>query len=134
MADTLYGMFPLYNPRINPENLTEIPVPAKTLKSRFLTIAESEPFGPVDAANVLGLEPAAVTLEKLSQGHKVADKQQLESRKVGFFAPVMSHEKVKFRFTSAKVGEVGIRYGKSNRDNKKNRKIGYNEIGQRVYV
>ncbi|GMM34034.1 mitochondrial 37S ribosomal protein [Saccharomycopsis crataegensis] len=132
MNTSLYNMLPLYNQR-KPENLTEIPVPAKTLRSRFLTIAESEPFGPVDAAKVMGLEPAAVTLEKLSRGHDEGKADQ-EKKKVGFFAPVLQHEKSVFRFKDAKVGEVGIRYGKSNRDNKKDRKVGYNEIGQRIYI
>ncbi|GMF06177.1 unnamed protein product [Ambrosiozyma monospora] len=68
MSDVIYKMFPVYeNSGLQAENLTEIPIPEKTQQSRFLTIAESQPFGPVDAAKEFGLEPAAVTLQKLSE-------------------------------------------------------------------
>lgn len=134
-SETMYKMFPLYDSN-SPENMTEIPEPPKTLRSRFLAIAETEPFGPIDAAKVYGLEPASVTLEKLSKGHDENTVNTLNQKKktVGFIAPVRENDKVMFRFKNAKVGEVGVRYGKSNRDNKKDRKIGFNEIGREVYI
>lgn len=138
MASTLYKMFPVFEPesRRTRENLSEIPVPQKALSSRFLTIAESEPFGPIDAAKLLELEPATTTLEKLSSvgehsaGHTDANKK---TRKV-VYGEVLEEEKSVFKFTNARVGNVGFRYGRVNRDNKKDRKIGFNELGQMVYI
>ncbi|CAY68392.1 mitochondrial 37S ribosomal protein MRPS35 [Komagataella phaffii GS115] len=137
MSETMYKMFPLFEPHLNGENLTEIPIPTKTKNSRFLTIAESEPFGPVEAAKVFGLEPAAETLAKLSeQGEHAAHHMQAKStsKKNGFLAPVLQGEKSLFKFVEAKAGTVGYRYGTCLRDNKKDRKIGYDASGKMVYL
>ncbi|EDO17391.1 hypothetical protein Kpol_1060p47 [Vanderwaltozyma polyspora DSM 70294] len=138
MSTTLYNMFPLFEPSIDAkrENLSEIPVPPSALKSRFLTIAESQPFGPIDAAKVLELEPASDTLEKLStigehsSGHQTIRKI---NKKV-IYGEMLQGEKSLFKFTEARVGKVGFRYGRVNRDNKKDRKIGFNEAGKMVYI
>lgn len=138
MSDTLYKMFPLFTPekQYTRENLSEIPVPQKALSSRFLTIAESQPFGPIDAAEVLELEPAVKTLEKLatigehSEGHI---KKQEKSTKV-VYGELRQGERSQLKFTHARVGEVGHRYGRVLRDNKKDRKIGFNELGQMIYI
>ncbi|KAL3229734.1 Small ribosomal subunit protein mS45 [Nakaseomyces bracarensis] len=138
MSETLYKMFPLFTPEIQHtrENLSEIPVPQKALSSRFLTIAESQPFGPIDAAEVLELEPAVKTLEKLStigehsEGHV---KKQKKTKKV-VYAELRKGERSQLKFTHARVGEVGHRYGRVLRDNKKDRKIGFNELGQMIYI
>ncbi|EGW33299.1 uncharacterized protein SPAPADRAFT_60637 [Spathaspora passalidarum NRRL Y-27907] len=74
-ADVMKRMFPLYQGGNNGDNLTEIPTPKKMLQQRFLTIAESQPFGPLDAAKVLDLEPAVDTLKELS---KVKSKEERE--------------------------------------------------------
>ena len=139
MSDTLYKMFPIFKSEKfnNRENLSEIPVPPSALKSRFLTIAESQPFGPIDAAKILELEPAATTLEKLSTvgehstGH--ANQTAKRSTKV-VYGELLTGERSMFKFTDAKVGDVGYRYGSVNRDNKKDRKIGFNELGKMVYL
>lgn len=131
-------MFPVFKPEHGRmrENLSEIPVPQRALSSRFLTIAESEPFGPIDAAKLLELEPAAVTLEKLSAvgehsaGHST---KKTDNVKV-IYGEVLSGEKSVFKFTNARVGKVGFRYGTVNRDNKKDRKIGFNELGKMIYI
>lgn len=136
MSNTLYKMFPLYNPEKNAENLTEIPIPRETLQSRFLTIAESQPFGPVDAAKEFNLEPAAVTLERLSEGgehsshHAVGKKSKKDAT---FIATMHEGDKHAFRFTPVKVGKVGYRYGKVFRDNRKDRKIAYDAAGNKYY-
>ncbi|AET41500.1 mitochondrial 37S ribosomal protein mS45 Ecym_8215 [Eremothecium cymbalariae DBVPG len=136
MAETMYKMFPIFEAR-NQENLSEIPVPAKALSSRILTLAESEPFGPIDAANVLELEPAAETLNKLAQegehstGH--TSEQNIRKQKV-IYGEVLKGERFKYKFTNKSVGKVGFRYGSSNRDNKKDRGIGFDERGRMVYL
>lgn len=83
MAATMEQMFPLFNPppptesqddsyynyinnNSRRENLSEIPIPSNAKRSRFITLAESEPFGPLDAASLLDLEPAVKTLERLA--------------------------------------------------------------------
>lgn len=140
MADTVYKMFPLFDPsqRSQRENLSEIPVPEKTLASRFLTIAESEPFGPVDAAKILELEPAVKTLERIatigehSEGNKLREPSKSGNKVV--YGEVRKGDNAVFKFKQAKVGKVGFRYGSGNRDNRKDRKIGFNEIGQMVYL
>ncbi|SCU85962.1 LADA_0D11166g1_1 [Lachancea dasiensis] len=140
MASTMYKMFPLFVPKIDSsrENLSEIPVPAKALQSRFMTIAESQPFGPVDAAKVLELEPAAETLEKLatlgehSTGHSTTSASG-HTKKVTY-GEMKTGERSLFKFESARVGDVGYRYGSGNRDSKKDRKIGFNKLGKMVYL
>ncbi|SCU82597.1 LAME_0C01970g1_1 [Lachancea meyersii CBS 8951] len=142
MASTLYKMFPLFEPRIEVarENLSEIPVPSKALRSRFVTIAESEPFGPVDAAKVLELEPAAETLEKLatlgehSAHHSTSSAASSDNKKKVIYGQMSQGERSLFKFESARVGEVGWRYGSGNRDSKKDRRIGFNKLGKMVYL
>ncbi|CDK28564.1 unnamed protein product [Kuraishia capsulata CBS 1993] len=129
MSTTMYKMFPLHDPVGLKENLSEIPVPVKTLKARFLTIAESEPFGPIEAAESLELEPATETLAKLME-HREEKKTKKQK---AFMAPVLDGERVAFRFTEAKVGDVGFRYGAPLRDTKKDRKIEYDANGKMVY-
>lgn len=76
-------MFPVFKGGYGADNLTEIPTPYKTLHDRFLTIEESEPFGPVDAAKILQLEPAETTLKKLTEFNvEETDEQQTEDKKV----------------------------------------------------
>lgn len=125
-------MFPLYDPPREADNLTEIPTPHKTLHQRFLTISESEPFGPVDAAKIFGLEPAQQTLDNLtelkqeSQGHVHMNKVTVGVQKEG--------DKSQFRFTNATSGKVGYRYGASRRDRKKDRAVGYDKLGRMIYT
>ncbi|CAR21450.1 mitochondrial 37S ribosomal protein mS45 [Lachancea thermotolerans CBS 6340] len=139
MSSVLYKMFPLFVPRVevSRENLSEIPVPAKALRSRFMTIAESEPFGPIDAAKALELEPAAETLEKLAtlgehSAHH-ASRSSAHKEKV-IYGELLKGEKSLFKFENKHVGKVGFRYGSGNRDSKKDRKIGFNELGKMVYL
>ncbi|KAH3683510.1 hypothetical protein WICPIJ_005506 [Wickerhamomyces pijperi] len=133
MSQTMYKMFPLFERPLHSENLSEIPVPVKTLQSRFLTIAESEPFGPVDAAKILGLEPAEQTLENLAKtgGHSTTLKSDVKAKEV-FTAKVEEKDRYVFKFTKAKVGSVGFRYGTTLRDNKKDRKFTYDNSGKMV--
>ena len=135
-ADVMYKMFPLYDPKKNAENLTEIPIPEATKQSRFLTIAESEPFGPVDAAQEYGLEPAAVTLQRLSHGSESSVNEVKKEKKKdndSFLAPMNKGDRSAFRFTDVKVGKIGYRYGKSFRDNRKDRKIDFDAAGKLYY-
>lgn len=137
LSSTLYKMFPVFQQESNAarENLSEIPVPQRALSSRFLTLAESEPFGPVDAAKVLGLEPAAQTLEKLgSVGEHAANHQEKVGQNKVLYGEVREGDRSVLKFTRSRVGKVGHRYGAGIRDNKKDRKIGFNEVGQMVYV
>lgn len=121
-----------------PDDLTEIPRPKVTNEQRFLTIAESEPFGPIDAAEVLGIEPASETLDKLTQ-HTETDNASSNSKSgskssIAFYGPVYEGEKRKFRFTAAKVGEVGYRYGASRDDRRHGRKSVFDKAGKRKYA
>ncbi|AQZ13820.1 MRPS35 (YGR165W) [Zygosaccharomyces parabailii] len=137
LSSTLYKMFPVFQPESNTarENLSEIPVPQKALASRFLTLAESEPFGPVDAAKVLELEPAAQTLEKLgSVGEHAANHKVKVGHNHVVYGEVREGDRSILKFTKSRVGKVGHRYGAGIRDNKKDRKIGFNEVGQMVYI
>lgn len=138
MSSTFYNMFPVFEPESNfaRENLSEIPVPRRALSSRFLTIAESEPFGPVDAAKVLELEPAAQTLEKMGSIGEHGDNHNHSKgpSKRTVYGEVREGDRSVFKFTESKVGKVGHRYGAGIRDNKKDRKIGFNEVGQMVYI
>ncbi|KAL6943197.1 hypothetical protein ACO0RG_002186 [Hanseniaspora osmophila] len=132
---SLSKMFPLYNARNDGENLQEIPIPENTKYSRFMVLAESQPFGPLDAANVLGLAPAESTLKKLadmSQGKNTKNKQNSKGKIV--IGTKYKGEKSMFKFIDSKVGHVGYRYGAGNRDSKKDRKIGFNEVGQMIYL
>lgn len=139
MASTLYKMLPLFKPEHveRRENLSEIPVPPKTLKSRFVTIAESEPFGPVDAANVLELEPALKTLERLSKvdgdsSGRSLNKKEKKTRVI--LAETRKGDRSRLKFRDVKAENVAHRYGSGNRDNKKDRVIGFNERGHMVYI
>lgn len=131
-ADTMYKMFPLYEPPVEAENLTEIPTPHKTLHQRFLTIAESEPFGPVDAAGLFGLEPAQQTLEKLTD-FKDDEEAHVKLNKV-LVGTERENDRRVFKFTHAKSGSVGFRYGASRRDRKKDRAVGFDQAGRMVYT
>lgn len=128
----MYKMFPLYSAQFEPDNLTEIPTPHKTLQQRFLTIAESEPFGPVDAANIFGLEPAADTLENIIQHTATLESKHKNNTVV--VGEQKQDDKAVFKFIEAKSGEVGYRYGASRRDKKKDRAIGFDKSGRMVYT
>lgn len=114
------------------DDLTEIPIPKEVQTQRFQSIAESEPFGPVDAAEILGIEPAAVTLEKLTQegDHHVKGSTK---KAVSFIAPQLEGERSLFRFTDAKVGNVGYRYGASRDDRKHARRVRFLPNGHMTY-
>lgn len=131
-SKVMYKMFPLYSAQFESDNLTEIPTPQKTLHQRFLTIAESEPFGPVDAAKIFGLEPASETLENIIQHTTTQEtKNQAQTVVVG---EQKKDDKAVFKFIEAKSGEVGHRYGASRRDTKKDRAIGFDKGGRMVYT
>lgn len=157
MGETLYKMFPVYNKNlseramvakgITPENLTEVPINKTTQYARFVTIAESEPFGAVDAAEDFGVEAAAVTLSKLTELGEVAFHAQLNKTKKTevvkhvtndtpgvYVGEVRKGEKHAFRFQSTVVGEIGERYGKGNRDNRPNRPYGFDAYGQKIWM
>lgn len=129
----MHKMFPLYQPPIEADNLTEIPEPSKTLHQRFLTISESEPFGPVDAAAIFDLEPAQQTLNKLSEFVQDSDKPQVRMNEV-LVGVQKQGDKAQFRFTKATSGDVGYRYGASRRDQKRDRAIGFDKLGRMVYT
>lgn len=131
-AEVMYKMFPLYQPPRDSDNLTEIPTPHKTLHQRFLTIAESEPFGPVDAAKVLDLPVASVTLSKLSEFDENSESQvKLNKVVVG---TQNQGDRVAFKFTSSTSGQVGHRYGASRRDRRKDRAVAFDAEGKMVYI
>lgn len=149
LAETMRGLFPEIRtnehdiPDRPVDNMTEIPIPEQTRHQKFMTIAESEPFGPLDAAQALNVEPASVTLEKLTQ-HTEADANQDAAHKseqkahakheLAFYGPVMKGDRSKYRFVSAKVGQVGHRYGASKDDRKHARKVKYTPTGKMVYA
>lgn len=118
------------------DELSEILMPNETRTQRFISIAESEPFGPVDAAKVLGIDSATTLLDKITSVDHVHDKDNKTkvSRTDAFIAPQLNGEKAAFRFTAAKVGQVGYRYGAARDDQKHNRKVKYNSIGEKTYA
>lgn len=141
MASTMTDMFPLFNPPEGAmnrrENLSEIPVPPKAQRSRFVTLAESEPFGPLDAASVLELEPAVKTLERLAtKGEHSAQESNSTTthRRKIIYGPVLAGERSQFRVTDMPGRQSGYRYGSGNRDNKKDRRIAFDEHGRMVYA
>ncbi|KAF8001406.1 hypothetical protein HF325_003907 [Metschnikowia pulcherrima] len=125
-------MFPLFSPSKSAENLTEIPTPSKTLHQRFLTISESEPFGPVDASKIFDLEPAQTVLDHLTEVKEVGE-QQVATNKV-LVGQQKKGDKAQFRFTMATSGNVGYRYGASRRDRKKDRAVAFDKLGRMVYT
>ncbi|KAH3664034.1 hypothetical protein OGAPHI_004748 [Ogataea philodendri] len=134
-ASVMNKAFPLYDPQEHGENLTEIPIPSETLHSRFVTIAESEPFGPVDAAKEFGLEPAAETLRKVTEeGEDALNKRRQTRIQKTFVAPMHQGDTTAFKFTDVKVGQVGFRYGKPYRDNRKDRKYAFDNAGNMYAV
>lgn len=133
MARTMEGMFPVLRGKRGNDDMTEIPIPNETRHQRFLTVAESEPFGPVDAASVLNIEPANETLEKLNN-HELPDQTKQKKTDIAFIAPQLQGEKAAFKFTNAKVGQVGYRYGASRDDRKHGRKVQYTATGQKVWA
>ncbi|KAG5417679.1 hypothetical protein I9W82_005315 [Candida metapsilosis] len=137
-ATIMKRMFPLFKGGYTADNLTEIPTPHKTLTDRFLTIEENEPFGPVDAAKILHLEPASKTLKKLTEFNlEEAQKQQqvIEDEKIDIvYGKKRKDENKLFRFTMKNVGEFGHRYGASRRDRKLDRAIGFDAAGKMIYL
>ncbi|KAI5969741.1 hypothetical protein CANMA_001203 [Candida margitis] len=137
-ATIMKRMFPLFKGGYTADNLTEIPTPHKTLTDRFLTIEENEPFGPVDAAKILHLEPASKTLQKLTEFNlEEAQKQQqaIEDKKIDIvYGKKRKDENKLFRFTMKNVGEFGHRYGASRRDRKLDRAIGFDAAGKMIYL
>lgn len=118
------------------DELSEILMPNETRTQRFISIAESEPFGPVDAAKVLGIDSATTLLDKITSVDHVHDKDNKTkvARTDAFIAPQLNGEKAVFRFSAAKVGQVGYRYGAARDDQKHNRKVKYNSIGEKTYA
>lgn len=130
-ATTMYRMFPLFEAPVNAENLTEIPVPLKTVHQRFLTISESEPFGPVEAADVFGLEPAQQTLDNLTEFNASSANLQAATADV-VIGKQKQGDSAMFKFTQVQSGHTGFRYGASRRDRKKDRAIGFDRAGKMI--
>lgn len=139
----MYKMFPLFSTKGSRENLSEILVPEKTLSSRFLTIAESEPFGPIEASKVYNLPPAVDLLKQAAEvgDHSESKLSKKEETKIKqayirekFYFGKKKSDRYTFEFKKAKVGEVGFRYGTTLRDNKKNRKIDFDNSGKMIYA
>ncbi|KAF3990904.1 hypothetical protein FT663_02977 [Candidozyma haemuli var. vulneris] len=131
-SKVMYKMFPLFYKPKHKDNLTEIPTPAKTLHQRFVTISESEPFGPVDAAKIFGLEPAQQTLDSLSEITEENDSRVRDNEVV--VGLQKDGDDTQFRFTKATAGNVGYRYGASRRDKKRDRAVGFDRLGRMVYT
>lgn len=142
MARVLEGMLPLVkyeassNGKKSIDDLSEIPMLEETRTQRFITIAESEPFGPIDAASVLEIESASTMLDKLTSTEDHHQQSTSVSKTIdnSFIATQLENEKSLFRFTSAKVGEIGFRYGAARDDQKHSRKVKYNSAGQMQYA
>lgn len=121
----------------NQDDLSEIPMLEETRSQRFITIAESEPFGPIDAAKVLGIESASELLDKLKSTedhHKHQSTTGPKSAKQSIFAAQVQGDKAMFKLIPAKVGEIGFRYGAARDDQKHNRRVKYNSVGDKQYA
>lgn len=136
-AQTMEQMFPVMKSATGKDDLTEIPIPKETRHQRFLSVAESEPFGPVDAANVLNIEPASETLQNLNN-HETPNSKKNDNtnntKSIQFVAPQLEGEKSAFQFTNAPVGKVGYRYGAARDDRKHARKVKWTSTGQKVWA
>ncbi|RLV90399.1 37S ribosomal protein S35 mitochondrial [Spathaspora sp. JA1] len=135
-GEVMKRMFSLYEGGRNGDNLTEIPTPKKMLQQRFLTIAESQPFGPVDAAKILDLQPAADTLKELTRVKSQEEREQEESTKNQnvIYGREREGDSNVFKFILKEGEETGYRYGAARRDRKKDRKIGFDRSGKMVYL
>ncbi|CCH42315.1 37S ribosomal protein S35, mitochondrial [Wickerhamomyces ciferrii] len=138
MSNTMYKMFPLFNSNQHAENLTEIPVPERTLTSRFLTVAENEPFGPIEASKIYRLPLATDLLKNLDHDESTPSPKQQHYQKQ-HEPKILRTKSTKrgrsvFEFKQAKVGQVGFRYGTVLRDNKKDRRVDYDESGKMIYA
>ncbi|RCK66655.1 37S ribosomal protein S35, mitochondrial [Candida viswanathii] len=136
-ANTMKNMFPIFAGGVDADNLTEIPTPAKTFQARFLTLEENQPFGPVDAAKILRLEPAADTLRKLTEFN--VDQHDKSTHDANapvdvVYGKVREGDRSTFRFVKKTAGTFGHRYGASRRDTKKDRAIGFDGAGKMVYL
>lgn len=131
-SSVMKKIFPIFDIYKDADNLTEIPTPQRTSNQRFLTISESEPFGPVDAARMFGLEPARDTL------HRMAEIKEEKAEEVRTNNVIVGIEKkddtCQFRFTLARSGEVGYRYGARRRDKKKDRGVAFDTAGKMIYT
>ncbi|KAG5358368.1 37S ribosomal protein S35 [Yarrowia sp. B02] len=125
------------------QNLSEVPVPSATRGSRFMTLAESEPFGPLESAKLLDLAPAADVLEEMqnvvSDHSEMAEIEFQKAKAKGDVFDVVKTSASKpngvvFRFKKAEVGKVGHRYGAYKDDRKKDRKVTYDRLGNRQWA
>lgn len=132
-----------FNKQQGQQNLSEVPVPSATRGSRFMTLAESEPFGPIEAAKLLDLAPASDVLEQLQNvvdDHSLSAAMALQKAQAkGDVFDVVKKSEAKpngvvFRFKKAQVGKVGHRYGAYKDDRKKGRKVAYDRLGNRQWA
>ena len=131
-SSVIKKMLPIYDGTQGGDNLTEIPTQHKTMHQRFLTIAESEPFGPVDASKIYGLMPAKETLESLTEPKE--DSEQTTRKEKVVVGQQKQGDRAQFHFKSASSGQVGFRYGAPPRDRKKDRGVGFERSGRMVYT
>lgn len=147
LGRTLTGMFPLITKQLavegrgsKRENLTEVPVNNATQFGRFVTIAESEPYGPADAAEDFGVEAAKDTLQALVSGGEKSFMEKVHMTGLGRkeepvrIGEVRAGEKKVWRFFDGVAGEVGLRYGRGPRDKRPGRAVGFKRDGTKVYV
>lgn len=108
-----------------------------------MTIAESEPFGPIEAAKLLDLAPAGDVLKELqnvvSDQSELAEIELQKQKDAGLVFDVVNKTATKpkgvvFRFKKAEVGKVGHRYGAYKDDRKKSRKVVYDRLGNRQWA
>lgn len=132
-----------FNKQQGQQNLSEVPVPSATRGSRFMTLAESEPFGPIEAAKLLDLAPASDVLAQLQNvvdDHALSAALELQKAQAkGDVFDVVKKSEAKpngvvFRFKKAQVGKVGHRYGAYKDDRKKGRKVAYDRLGNRQWA
>lgn len=128
----MFNFFPVHNPKLGNDFLTEIPTINKTLDQRFLMLSESEPFGPIEASKLYKLDSSNKILKKNNYAIANEDEEK-ELRKV-IIGKIREKDRFIFKFFSSKAGVVGYRYGSSMRDNKKDRRIGFDRNGKLVYI
>ena len=137
-------------PVLRVSNLSEIPIQKETRQQLFVSIAETQPFGPVDAAKALNLEPAKDMLERLTSNvsRDGSDKQSSKSSNKNnnsqsstepgkspraFYADRLEKDRFRYRLTDASVGRVGYHYGAAKDDQKSGRKVKYLPNGVPTY-
>lgn len=140
----MYNYFPHFqistNTMKDSENLTELPNPLN--KSIFVTLNESEPFGPLDSANLLQRQPAKEILDNLTKEEKVSTEDTTHRTQI-IYSKLYERDRFQYKFINERVRPtdentfihgISNNYGAKKYDNSKYKKLFVDEQGKLQYV